>query len=876
MKKDILLLLAVLPMLVTAAVHEHYLFRDGTKLWQISYHTPEDAATPAVQLAAQELERALRLASDVTEAATKAPAANPTITEISLGVDSRLIEEEIRIWFEGEKLRVSGGSPVATLHAVYYFLQKGLGVRWLWPGKDGEIIPKKKACRFSEKLDVRHLPSIKYRGFHMCGDWYKGAEFREWMARNFINIHRHGQHFPGESRFIRMWSDHNVRIDKSLFAEHPDYFAEINGKRVPTQVCLSHPEVDRLMYEYFADQLRKHTRMDILYLMLSDNQEYCRCTKCGKKSVSTAWFDFYNRLTDKLKVDFPKVKFATIAYQGYIDVPDHPVRNTEFVEYATHSRCNIHPYGDPTCERNKKVYKAMQDWAATGTPVGDYAYEFDVFSGPEHVFLPFYSLIKNTVQKTVDLQQVTLIPEVGMSPRSGPDYVTHLKDRFALYLYAQLMWNHTKTVEGMIDEWCTLVFGNAAGTMKEYYTEMDRQWSGMKIHYGILGKAFGVAPHFLTPDFRKKAEALLLTAEKETGENTAAIDYEKKLYAMWLKQLSETGRVSLPKNYRGKSGGWFPGEKLMKLNVGKGAFRFELCAGFGAEVWIFEATAAGKKKQLRRSTLGVEEQWDADWTLADGVATIPFASLGVEPKARDKWEMKTAKGKESTLYFSPTSEDEKRVFYWEGNHKRDGHRQVGLTRTYNDFGWAIDFVKPDKRPSTLPPADIYFLNNPAWGDNKFTEEYWKFLRKEVKEGATAVFASVTGFPLDKIMDDSTFHVGVGGIGSITLSRRKAKTIYSGEWTKKPYDIAGGLWGAITPAYCLHPAKPDAWRILATLAENGNDDSPIRPFLMVRPYGKGTVICIGNDPRFNLPGTIANILYHRDALCSGLENKKSSK
>ncbi len=876
MKKLLLFLALVLTFAAVYADDGRYLFRDGTEYWKIACRTPEDSAEPAIKQAAAELNRALRLVSGAKPAKVK----YRKDAEICLGIDSSLKEEEIRVYFDGEKLQISGGSPVATLHAAYCFLQKELGVRWLWPGKDGEFMPQKSAYQVPEKLDIRHLPSIKYRGYHTCGQWYKIHEFREWMARNFINIHRHGLHAAGDSRFIHMWSDHNVRLDKSLFKTHPEYFAEINGRRVPTQICLSNPDVDRLIYEYFAAHLRPRPYLDILSFMLCDNQEYCRCAECRKKSVSTAWFDFYNRLTDRLKAEFPNLKFATLAYQGYIDIPANPVRNTEFVEYTTYNRCNIHKYNDPRCERNHKEYKAMQDWAATGTPMGDYAYEFDIFIGADPTFTPFYGMIKDTVQKTVDLKQIALIPEVGLSPKSGPDHVTHLRDRLALYIYAQLMWDNTKTAEELIGEWCDLAYGPAAGKMKQYFAAMDQQWDSMKIHCGILGRSFGVAGHFMTPDFRQEMADLLLSAEKDlNGAENPALDFEKQLFSMWLKQLDQGERVTLPRENTGKYGSWSPKKGVIALNVGKAPFHVEISVGFGGKVWIFEADEQGRTTQRLRSVVGVEGPWEAEWSHANGVMQIPFASLGVTPKAHDKWQIKFGQNKEQMLFFSPTAEEGKRVVYWTGNHQRDAGQHPRLKRIYNDFGWEIEFVKEGAGISGLPAADIYFFNNPNWGSNKFPPEQWAYLREQISNGATAVFAAFCYFPLGKIMDDPTFELGVGGVGKITLALRRAKTVYPGEWTKKPYEIGGGLWGTITPAYYLGAAKPEYWRVLATLAEHSGENSPIHPFLMVRPYGKGTVICLSIDPRYNVPAAIANILYHRESLIAGLpvpEKKEQKK
>ena len=67
-----------------------------------------------------------------------------------------------------------------------------------------------------------------------------------------------------------------------------------------------------------------------------------------------------------LREEFPDLKFATIAYQGYRDVPRCPIRNSEFIEYASYSRCNIHPYGQPGCQRNEDTLRAMLAWRATG------------------------------------------------------------------------------------------------------------------------------------------------------------------------------------------------------------------------------------------------------------------------------------------------------------------------------------------------------------------------------------------------------------------------------------------------------------------------------------------------------------------------------
>ncbi len=878
MKKISTFLLILCAAVSLGAAETPFLFRDGLELWKVTCRTEDDYTDPAVRLAAKELVRAMRLVSHAKKPSGEdAEALGKTV--VCIGIDPKLKEEEIRIHFDGEKLQLSGGSSVSTIHAVYFFLQKELGVRWLFPGEKGEFMPRKNAYQIPEKMDIRHIPSIKYRGFHMCGDWYKVDEFREWMSRNFINIHRHAFNFKNEVRFYRMWSDHNTSLSRDYFKEHPEYFAEIDGRRIATQICLNHPEVDRLVYEKLADFLRPRVAVDIVSLFLPDNQEYCQCAKCKEKGVSTSWFDFYNRLTDKLKADFPRLKFATLAYQGYLAAPANPVRNTEFVEYASHNRCNIHKYGHPGCARNEKTYKQKLDWQATGTPMGDYAYEFDIFSGPNTPFTPFYSMIKDTVMKSVeDLKLAALIPEVGLSPKKDPDHQTHLKERLANYIYAQLMWDHTKTIEELIGEWCDLAYGNAAGKMKEYFIALDKQWDSMDIHFGILGNPMPVAEKFLTPEFLAKLTALLQAAEKDlNGEKNEAFEFEKTLLSTWMRHLEQGERIILPKiesaEQLSKDGGWEKDTLYLKL---KAPFRVDLCAGFGGETWIFTADKDGKTKHWRRSTVGIDEMnWKADWSYTDGIVKIPFSALGTTPSANDKWQIKLSQNEQTpadetkTLFFCANSEVGKRVVYWSGLYPNDKWSYKRKKSDYNDFGWDIKFAETGSNISAMKPADIYFFDNPARHENPFPQAQWEFLRNQIRQGKTAVFGAYSNYPLEKILDDPTFKLGVGGNGNIQLPERRTRTIYPGDWTKTPYKIKKGIERGYTPAYSLTPAQPEYWRILATLPFRGGENAPERPYLMVRQYGKGTVICYARDLWFGIPPLIVNILKHRDELTQDL-------
>ena len=251
--------------------------------------------------------------------------------------------------------------------------------------------------------------------------------------------------------FYSVLGGHGINLPESLFKQHPEYFAEIGGKRYPDQVCFSNPETLRLITERVAREIRGRPYLDIVGMHPSDNPHACRCADLAKTDASTAWFDFHNRMTDALKKEFPHLKFTAVAYSFYRDVPKCPIRNCEFIAYASYDRCNVHPYGHPDCHDNEQTLRNLLAWQATGLPIGDYTYEHGVCvttslnSERQVRFFPFLSLIDNAVKTSRKLDHVAVTPEVtliGLLPKyktlvPREEYVYQVQHRLTCYLYGR-------------------------------------------------------------------------------------------------------------------------------------------------------------------------------------------------------------------------------------------------------------------------------------------------------------------------------------------------------------------------------------------------------------------------------------------------------
>jgi hypothetical protein len=130
-------------------------FHDGRTDWKI-YLSPQAGATET--FAAEELSIALKKISGA-DFEVLSSAQVPERRAIVIGdlenseVEGRAaalklspgkVEQIVVCTLDG-RLYLAGNQPRGALYAVYRFLQHELGVRWLWPGPEGEFMPARKS-----------------------------------------------------------------------------------------------------------------------------------------------------------------------------------------------------------------------------------------------------------------------------------------------------------------------------------------------------------------------------------------------------------------------------------------------------------------------------------------------------------------------------------------------------------------------------------------------------------------------------------------------------------------------------------------------------------------------------------------------------------
>lgn len=137
---------------------------------------------------------------------------------------------------DSEGSYIQDATHAGTLFAVYTFLEEQLGVRWLWPGKLGEVVPARADIEIGElnenKKPVFIHARVRFGGeFQGPVDAWASAQDRGQYAQDvFVWLRRH--HF---ARSVSMDISHSFSGYWARFGvQHPDYFNLLpDGTRRP-------------------------------------------------------------------------------------------------------------------------------------------------------------------------------------------------------------------------------------------------------------------------------------------------------------------------------------------------------------------------------------------------------------------------------------------------------------------------------------------------------------------------------------------------------------------------------------------------------------------------------------------------------------------
>lgn len=427
-----------------------------------------------------------------------------TLAAAKAGLSSEDLPEEgyfIRatapsIYIVGRNRNARGKSVSGLVYGALGFLENHLGVRWLWPGPSGTVLPRNPDLEVSP-FEETDAPAVAHRTLR----YSSGSPGREMSGLERLGLPEEAYHQAYRSPWLthaRLGSRMNLSYGHAFGGwwerfgeEHPEWFAlQPNGERtqVPARerLCKSNPELARQVAVEVGERLAVEPTLDAASISPNDGSGsnfFCMCVECRKldppdgdeveilfvidgvrhwmnyPSLTDRVATFYNRIAEEVLKEHPDRLLGAYAYSRYrsppLNTPLSPnlligfVGITYFDEYR----------------RNQDLQR-WDGWAEKA----------------QHIFFRPNLLLEGMGLPAVYTGRLAEdLKHFYQTGLLGVDYsrIIHNWSTQGLnyYVLSKLLWDPSLDPEEIIDDYCQTGFGEASGPVREYFARLEANTS---------------------------------------------------------------------------------------------------------------------------------------------------------------------------------------------------------------------------------------------------------------------------------------------------------------------------------------------------------------------------------------------------------------
>ena len=438
--------------------------------------------------------------------------------EILLGQNERLDQLGITINFnelqadgfviktDSLRLIIAGGNKNGTIYGVYTFLEKYLGCRMYSP--DVKIIPKQEKITLSI-INDKEIPLIKFRDAH-----YKVAWNSEYSAWHKLDHDAQGAR-PAWGSWVHTFN--KLVPPEIYFKDHPEYYALRNGKRTPTQLCLTNPEVLKIVIQSLRKEIAGNPDAKYWSVSQNDNRQYCMCDNCQainkqEGSPSGSILTFVNQVADQ----FPDHMISTLAYEYSRKAPAtiRPRKNINIMLCSIEMRRD-QPFATATDSMSLSFVRDVKDWGkiASDIIVWDYVIQFNNLISP----FPNLMVLQPNLRFFVE-NGVTAMFEQG-NREVGGEFA-----ELRTYLISKLLWDPYANADSVINDFLNGYYGAAAKPIRQYIDLMLEASVNSKQPLRIFGSPSDASESYLTPALMEKYKELYNEAELSVAHDPAILE----------------------------------------------------------------------------------------------------------------------------------------------------------------------------------------------------------------------------------------------------------------------------------------------------------------------------------------------------------------
>lgn len=454
---------------------------------------PADATKPtqdAAALLANYIERSTTVRLDVVKEPAPANAliaihcgATDYAKGLNLGVEKLDIDGFVIAFPDERHIVLLGASDSGQDYAAYEFLERYVGVRWLFPGKVGEYVPLRESLAVPAQ-EIREEPWFQHRLLSGLGLKEKPENKGEqslWARRNRMRGRIEFHHnlwrlFPPE------------RYGKT----HPEFFPILKGRRfipqpalgktteqderaqISWQLCFTAKGIIGEAVKNICAYFEKNPQATSYSLGVNDGFGYCECPECSAKNggrtnaldlpdASVSYFAWCNAVARGVNKQYPGKVFGLLAYSSVYSPPPGLRLDEHIVPFITYDRMK---WVDPEIEH--KGQNITEEWEKSASVLGwyDYIYGGQLYTAPRVYFHKMAEYLRYGQGHKVRNYYAEAYPSADW--HEGPK----------LYVLLKLLWDPGRDVDDLLKEWYEAAVGpEAAPYLAKYFALWEEFWT---------------------------------------------------------------------------------------------------------------------------------------------------------------------------------------------------------------------------------------------------------------------------------------------------------------------------------------------------------------------------------------------------------------
>lgn len=400
-----------------------------------------------------------------------------------------LAEDGFVIRSMGPDIVILGKGSRGVLYGSYAFLELQ-GVRWFFPGKQNEIVPRHR-LDWNSQLRVNESPAFPKRilfywpnNYSSLVDWIdfcakmrlnRLAFHYTWPARDWYiqlrpqllpELKKRGMEIEVGGHFLSTF------LPRTLFPEHPNWFRmNERGNRINDfNLNPFNPEALDYLASGASQYLEQMPEASLFHLWADDIDGGGWSRESGKDNYSSSDQALLvsNFLVKKIREEIPKANLAYLAYHDTV-IPPRLVKPEAglIYLYAPRERCYAHALNDPTCDLNRRYAQALEDgllaFGGANAEVFEYYTDQILYENMTNPPLP------EVISADLKFYRELGIPAVGALMTQTSNFITPLVNMF---LYPQALWNPRRDLRVSLKEYATLYFG--APNLTGYFQNLSR------------------------------------------------------------------------------------------------------------------------------------------------------------------------------------------------------------------------------------------------------------------------------------------------------------------------------------------------------------------------------------------------------------------